>query len=43
MYRHVAARTLAAGLETQPPVRYTGLIVKSGVALQAKLPAFAPH
>lgn len=43
MHRHVAADALAARLKSQASVRNTGLRVKPGVALQAELPAFAPH
>jgi len=38
----VATCALAAGLEPQSSVRHSGLVVKAGVALQAKLAAFAP-
>ena len=43
MNRHMAANTFAAGLESQAAVRHLRLRVKSGVALQAELAAFAPH
>src|SRR6185437_4337399 len=43
VYSRMTTRALAAGLETQPAMRYSRLIVVSGVALQTKLAAFAPH
>ncbi len=39
----MAAGTLAAGLKAQPRVRHARLTVKSVVALQAELAAFAPY
>ena len=42
MYGHVAANALATGLESEPAVGSSQLPAKSGVALQAELPAFAP-
>lgn len=43
MNRYVAANTFAAGLKAQPAVRNRGLGVETGMALQAKLPAFAAN
>jgi hypothetical protein len=40
---HVAANAFSARLKSQPAVRNLRLRVKSGVALQAQLAAFAPH
>ena len=43
MDRGVAARALPARLEAEPRMGHTRLHVESGMALQAKLAAFAPH
>jgi hypothetical protein len=39
----MAADAFAARLKSQAAVRNRRLIVKAGVALQAEMPAFAPH
>jgi hypothetical protein len=41
--RYMAADAFAAGLESQPTVRYGGLVMKAGVALQAELAAFSAY
>ncbi len=43
MNRNMTARTLATGLEAEPPMGNTGLSVKTGVALQAQLASFTPY